>query len=358
MSDLMTPLVVNPLSEVKPQTYKVRSGWLPLIVAASILAFVTTVCLFCHHPELGTLVHGPFGDGNLSMQQLLGSYVARLRVAERDNWLWSYGGNVTIQHVVDSPQTFKSYIVVVTGPKTPARCQGSEQFLTAELGLPVPLGIINAAALEIEKVTQRRLYPIHLESAVFGGRGSESSNPAGVVAVFDPSTGRVVLDREFIAKYLALPQAQHFLTSLPPILFQQLSKSLMQFKALSSVPVTAKVLGGYAGSLTPLLSMLASAGGVSIALAFAAAPPLWFCLACPIVLGLAAPLVINFGLGGLAGEVCQALKLADDQCFDLWLGALGLGFVLSLASAVPIFIVCRLYDCEHRNDTAIAHHHT
>jgi hypothetical protein len=36
------------------------------------------------------------------------------------------------------------------------------------------------------------------------------------------------------------------------------------------------------------------------------------------------------------------MKLPDDQCFDLLLGALGLGFILSLASAIPIFMVCQV----------------
>ncbi len=41
-------------------------------------------------------------------------------------------------------------------------------------------------------------------------------------------------------------------------------------------------------------------------------------------------------------------SLPDDQCFDLLVGALGLGFVLALASAIPIFFVCRLKDCANR----------
>ena len=34
------------------------------------------------------------------------------------------------------------------------------------------------------------------------------------------------------------------------------------------------------------------------------------------------------------------------------LAALGLGFVLALASAIPIFLVCRLRECAHPNKTA------
>jgi hypothetical protein len=54
----------------------------------------------------------------------------------------------------------------------------------------------------------------------------------------------------------------------------------------------------------------------------------------------------------LAGYLCTSLKLPDDECFDLMLGALGLGFVLALASAIPIFFVCKLQECaKGRNGT-------
>ena len=38
--------------------------------------------------------------------------------------------------------------------------------------------------------------------------------------------------------------------------------------------------------------------------------------------------------------------MQDDECFDLLLGALALAFVLSLASAIPIFVVCRMAECK------------
>lgn len=55
----------------------------------------------------------------------------------------------------------------------------------------------------------------------------------------------------------------------------------------------------------------------------------------------------------IAGALCSQLHLTDDQCFDVLLGALGAGFALSLASAVPIFFVCRLPQCAGRNTTAM-----
>lgn len=46
--------------------------------------------------------------------------------------------------------------------------------------------------------------------------------------------------------------------------------------------------------------------------------PLWFCVACPAVLGLLAPLVINAGLGALADAACRHWQLPSDECNDLW----------------------------------------
>lgn len=76
--------------------------------------------------------------------------------------------------------------------------------------------------------------------------------------------------------------------------------------------------------------------------------PLWWCLTCPIVLGLLAPFVINFGLAAAAEQLCAALQLPAEECSDLWWGAFALAMVLSLGSAVPIVYVCRLPDCVKR----------
>ncbi|KAG1666006.1 hypothetical protein FOA52_010916 [Chlamydomonas sp. UWO 241] len=106
------------------------------------------------------------------------------------------------------------------------------------------------------------------------------------------------------------------------------------------------------GGAEAALQLLAVAAAAAVPAAFAAAPPLWFCLLCPAVLGLLAPLVINAGLMEVANALCVRMQLPDDQCFDVMLGALGVGFFLSLGAAIPIFFVCRLMDCAHRNTTA------
>lgn len=112
---------------------------------------------------------------------------------------------------------------------------------------------------------------------------------------------------------------------------------------------TAQALAG----LPALKTLLSGALPAAVPLAFAAAPPLWFCVLCPSVLGLAAPLAINLALNQLAGVLCDRMKLPDDQCFDILIGALAVGFVLSLASAVPIFIVCQMKACANRNATGL-----
>eukprot|EP00775_Hariotina_reticulata_P010293 gene10295-10452_t len=92
---------------------------------------------------------------------------------------------------------------------------------------------------------------------------------------------------------------------------------------------------------------------IGVAVAFAGVVPKWFCFVCPIVLGLLAPLVINAGVGEAADLACKAMQLPDNECVDLWLSALALGMVLSLLSAIPIFKVCRLYECAHPGNTTV-----
>jgi hypothetical protein len=59
-------------------------------------------------------------------------------------------------------------------------------------------------------------------------------------------------------------------------------------------------LGGLASVLE------AAALPVAVSAAFAAAPPLWFCIMCPAVLGLLTPLIINIALN----QVDEAVSLS------------------------------------------------
>ncbi len=60
-------------------------------------------------------------------------------------------------------------------------------------------------------------------------------------------------------------------------------------------------------SQSQLAALLAPAASFAVAAAFAAAPPLWFCIVCPAVLGLAAPLIINVALNQVSySHACTA----------------------------------------------------
>ncbi len=110
------------------------------------------------------------------------------------------------------------------------------------------------------------------------------------------------------------------------------------------------------GSIDPgmVFETAATASGVAVAAAFASAVPMWYCLACPAVLGLALPLAINLGLGEMVNVICDHFNFGPEQCMDLGVAALAVGFVLALASALPIFKVCKMYECEHRPPAAAA----
>lgn len=53
-------------------------------------------------------------------------------------------------------------------------------------------------------------------------------------------------------------------------------------------------------------------------IACAAQVPVWFCIACPIILGLLAPFVFNLGFGAVAEAVCEHYQLPQEECNDLW----------------------------------------
>lgn len=65
------------------------------------------------------------------------------------------------------------------------------------------------------------------------------------------------------------------------------------YESLATAAGASAAAGGLAGAQTAA----AAAAGAAVAALGAATVPLWFCIACPMVLGLAVPLVINFGLG-------------------------------------------------------------
>ena len=62
----------------------------------------------------------------------------------------------------------------------------------------------------------------------------------------------------------------------------------------------------------------AKAAAIAVSMAIGYQVPLWFCVACPAVMGLLAPLVINAGAGAVANAACEHYQLPDADCAELW----------------------------------------
>lgn len=63
---------------------------------------------------------------------------------------------------------------------------------------------------------------------------------------------------------------------------------------------------------------MVGAAVAALALGAAGQVPIWFCVACPAVLGLLAPFFFNFALGELADAACVRFNLPQDACTELW----------------------------------------
>ncbi len=201
-------------------------------------------------------------------------------------------------------------------------------------------------------------------SCLSGGNSS-----GGPWAVFDASTGTIVLDRGLIdglATTVGLPAllrsfARHMFAQLaalqPPasspaatrttsniaatstangqaISMNKSAQSNFELSARASmdddpaISTDASVSTNAAhptiaelsprSSLAGAASVFAAAAGSAVSLAFLARIPLWFCLACPVVLGMLAPFLFNYGLTATAEAVCAQLQLPAQDCADLW----------------------------------------
>lgn len=264
-------------------------------------------------------------------------------------------------------------------------------------GLPGVLSLLSSSVGPLEAALGRRLFPIRV--AAF-----ERSAAGGPYAIFDAASGQLLLDAALLrdtwgwgrgsygqpgsGPAVHRPEVPYIAGQLGQRLFKQLADMVAAAAAAGNGKSSSGDGGGgiadggglhggmYDGlyDSEDLAAVLAAAGGgseagpsssslavalvgaalaVALPAAFAAAPPLWFCVLCPTLLGLLAPIAINLLLNQIAGALCSQLQLTDDQCFDVLLGALGAGFALSLASAVPIFFVCRLPQCAGRNTTSM-----
>lgn len=71
-------------------------------------------------------------------------------------------------------------------------------------------------------------------------------------------------------------------------------------------------------SLDVVGAVTAKSAVIAAGMAISYQVPIWFCVACPVVLGLLAPLVINAGAGAVANAACEHYHLPDADCAELW----------------------------------------
>lgn len=208
----------------------------------------------------------------------------------------------------------------------------------ANLTAAFPLHPINAAAAALEALRGgRRLHALTLETAHLPLCASAS----GACAVWEGASGRVVLHSGLLERMATFK-------GLPELLEAATQALVARLEPWRDPDAAADPIGG----AWALGQRFAAAAAGALAAAAAAQVPLWFCIACPVILGLLAPFVFNLGLAAAAEELCAALELPAGECEDLWWAAFALALVLSLASAAPIVYLCRLPECARRRPSA------
>lgn len=127
--------------------------------------------------------------------------------------------------------------------------------------------------------------------------------PSGVVrpyVVWEVGTGTVLVDSGFAARVWGTKDTKLY-TSIEPTSPEAVRHmaDLMAHGLFKHLATALPQVAATAAQQPPMqhaLSLLGPALSVAVAGAFAAAPPLWFCIVCPAVLGLLAPLAINIAL--------------------------------------------------------------
>lgn len=245
---------------------------------------------------------------------------------------------IALQDILTAPFHYTGALVlIVPGDSPPAR-RGSQPFLSVDpsagnLSSVVPVAAINSAVQVVEAARGRQLFAFRLETFPF----KTCRSGDGPCAVWEVSSGRLLLDADLASQLGSVPQLHSLLAQFGGELLGQVQAA------------AAKLAPGQA-TVAALSNLFASAGpaalaAIMVAGASAGALPLWFCIACPTILGLLAPFALNFGLTAAAEQVCQHFQLPNDQCTDLWWGAFALALIMSLGSAIPIVYVCRLPEC-------------
>ncbi|KAL4423026.1 hypothetical protein ABPG77_002060 [Micractinium sp. CCAP 211/92] len=276
-----------------------------------------------------------------------------------------------------------SFLLIVPGNGSVTRRLDHLPFLSIHptaASLAATLGpaaaALNAAAGVMEAALGRHLFAFQLEEAAL----TACSTGAGPCAVWEASSGRVVLDATLAGRMAGRepPAASSSGRSsslwlgratlrgvgtggddgtqaddaagpaLPALLAAFVEKLLEQAAG------AAKLLQSGRASLPALAGEFARAGAAAVLLLMAGPTPLWWCITCPIVLGMLAPFVFNYGLTAAAEALCAQLQLPDDTCNDLWWSAFALALALSLGAAIPVVYICRLPECGRRAVAAAA----
>lgn len=249
------------------------------------------------------------------------------------------GEDDSVESVLNSG-SYNSLVVAVLGDRNskPVRRNVSfgEPFLDhsnvdAEHAKLLGLAAVNAGALVIEAALGRPLFPFKVTPVAMKHLDGGTSS----FAVWNVTSGELYIDKRLFASFAtSLHSSSGFLPSFAAALPQQLSH-FIRLQSNASTPD---------GVVTKLVAEVLP-GSIAVA---SLAMPVWFCIACPIVLGLLAPFAFNFGFGSAAGLICQHYSLPAQECNDLWYGAFAIAMVLSLASAIPIVYICQLPRCGKR----------
>ncbi|KAL4428293.1 hypothetical protein ABPG75_002382 [Micractinium tetrahymenae] len=240
---------------------------------------------------------------------------------------------------------------------------------------------LNAAAGALEAALGRRLFAFQLAAAALPA----CTTGAGPCAVWEASSGRVVLDTTLAGRMAALAGGAAVAAAgsdggsrgsrkgsyrgMPATLAagsasegegsgagQDLPALLAAFvdKAMEQAAGAAALLQSGTATLPALTGTFARAGASAVVLLMAGPTPLWWCITCPIVLGMLAPFIFNYGLTAAAEALCAQLQLPVDTCNDLWWSAFALALALSLGAAIPIVYICKLPECGRRVGAAAA----
>eukprot|EP00884_Botryococcus_braunii_P023572 jgi/Botrbrau1/989/Bobra.114_1s0029.1 len=264
--------------------------------------------------------------------------------------------NQTYENILLNIEQYTSTLVLVTGSSPPHRrnVSGTQPYLAllesswggagapadgddnlmADMMRTLPLAAINVAADGLEAVLQRPLYPLRITWRNFRNSSSIWRPPH---AIYDISLGVIVLDTRVAELMVGFPDlATRALHNFSSTLYGRLAAAAGFQKTLTDFQ------GGGADSVLEVV--LATAVGILLG-SVGGQVPIWFCVACPAVLGLLAPFVINAAFAELADAACVRFDLPQDACIELWYGAFAAAMVLSLASAIPIVFICRLPEC-------------